>query len=106
MFVVLEVFDVQVHAIAPVVAGIGRDVDTLGISIFQTQVLVGGKPVLKGDDAEHGWAVEMTLYDMTGELTGQRMRRRTFHAEDGVVVVLRTLVVLVPPHSQGWSVVT
>ena len=51
LFVVLEVFDVEVHAIAPVVAGIGWYVDAFGISILQAQVFVGGKPVLKGDDA-------------------------------------------------------
>ena len=32
---VLEVFDIEMHTVAPVVAGIGGDIDALGISILQ-----------------------------------------------------------------------
>ena len=48
-----KLLDGEVHAIAPIMAGIGRDVDALGILIGQTKLLVDAHPVLKGDETEH-----------------------------------------------------
>ena len=45
--VVNEVFNVHVHAVAPVVAWVGWDVDALGVGIRQAKLLVDGKPVLQ-----------------------------------------------------------
>ena len=48
-----QVFDVEVHAIAPVVTRISGNVDALGIGIIETQALAHGQPVLKAQHAEH-----------------------------------------------------
>ena len=48
-----ELFEGEVHTIAPVVAWIGWDIDALGIGIGKTKVGISCKPVLKREDAEH-----------------------------------------------------
>ena len=48
-----ELFEGEVHTIAPVVAWIGRDIDALGIGISKTKVGICCKPVLEREDAEH-----------------------------------------------------
>ena len=46
-----EVFDVDVHTVAPVVAGVGGYVDALDRRIGVTEGLVYGEPVLEGEYA-------------------------------------------------------
>ena len=48
-----QVFYVQVHTVAPIVLGIGGNVYTLGIGIFQPDMLINRQPVLKGNDTNH-----------------------------------------------------
>ena len=48
-----ELLDGEVHAVTPVVTGIGGDVDALGILVGQAQLLVDAHPVLEGDETEH-----------------------------------------------------
>lgn len=47
-----ETLQTDVHAVAPIVTGIGRNVDALCISVGQTELLVDSKPILKGKDGE------------------------------------------------------
>ena len=54
-----QVFQIQMHAVAPIMLGVGGNVYTLGIGIGQTELLIDGQPVLQGYDAEHGRAGEM-----------------------------------------------
>lgn len=44
----------EVHAVAPVVEGIGRHVDALEAGVGVAQMLIDGHPVLQGKDGEHG----------------------------------------------------
>ena len=49
-----ELFKGKVHAVAPVVVGIGRDVDALGPGLGSTQFLTHGQSVLKREYGQHG----------------------------------------------------
>ena len=51
LLVCYEVLDVEVHAVAPVVAWVCRYVYTLGVGILKAQLLVDGKPVLQRQNA-------------------------------------------------------
>ena len=48
-----QVFYIQMHTVAPIMLGIGGDIHTLGIGICQPDLLINGKPVLKGNDTNH-----------------------------------------------------
>ena len=48
-----QLFQAEMHAIAPVMLWIGRNVDALGFSIRQTELLINGEPILYAQDAEH-----------------------------------------------------
>ena len=63
------------------------------------------KPVLYGDDAEHGGAGEMPRDDVAGEPSWQRVRGLPTSVEHGVVVFLRTFRVFVPPLPERRHVV-
>lgn len=53
VFVSKQVLDGDVHAIAPVVLGIGRDVDTLAVGVLNAQVVTKSEQVLQGEDSPH-----------------------------------------------------
>ena len=63
-----ELFEGEVHTIAPVVPWIGWDVDALGIGIGKAQIGIGGKPVLKREDAEHGRTGEVVADYLRGNI--------------------------------------
>ena len=46
-----ELFDGEMHAVAPVMTWVGRNVDALGVSVWQTELLVDRQPVLKRQEA-------------------------------------------------------
>ena len=100
-----EVLNVQVHAVTPVVARVGGNIDALGVGIGQAQFLVDGQPVLDGEDAEHAGRGEMARDDVAGQPAGQRVGCLVAPVEHGGIVFLRALPVLVPPLAQGGHVV-
>ena len=100
-----KLLDGQVHAIAPVMTRISGDVDTLSILVWQTQFLVDTHPVLERDETEHGRRGEMTAHNILCQPSGQRTRCLTASTQRRVVVILRTLLVLIPPLTQCGHIV-
>ena len=49
-----HVVDVDMHAITPVMMGIGWNIDALGTGIGELELVADGEPVLQREDAEHG----------------------------------------------------
>ena len=68
-----ELFDSEVHTISPVVSWIGWDVDALGIGIGKAQIGIGGKPILKREDAEHGRTGEVVADYLRGNIWCERV---------------------------------
>ena len=66
---------------------------------------VHGHPVLQGEDAEDGVAMEVIANHFFAELRRGRCRCGTVVPEHGVVVTLRLLEVFFPPAAQGRHVV-
>ena len=95
----------HVHAVAPIVLGVGRNVDSLGIGVVQTQPFIDGQPVLDGQHAEHGGRTQVAAHDVAGQPARQRMGSAARPMEHGAVIGLRALVVLVPPLPQRGHVV-
>ena len=54
----------HMHTVAPIVAGIRRHVNALGIGILQTQVLVDREPILQSQDAQQRWRVKVLAYNL------------------------------------------
>ena len=52
LFVCHQLFNAYMHAVAPIVFGIGWYVDAFGVGVGQTELLVDGEPVLQRQDAE------------------------------------------------------
>ena len=48
-----QLFEGEVHTIAPIVVRVGRDVDTLGIGVRKSQTLIYGEPILQGQYCKH-----------------------------------------------------
>lgn len=95
----------EVHAIAPIVLRIGRNVDALGIRICKTELLRASEPVLNGYDAECRRTVEMALHHVGGKPLWHRMRSRAAMSKHCVVELLSERPILVPPHSHRSRVV-
>ena len=64
-------FQRDVHAPAPVVAWIGRYVDTFAVHIRVTQLFVHGSPVLPGQYTQHGRRLEVVFDDFRLEYLGE-----------------------------------
>ena len=47
-----EALKANVHAVAPIVARIGGDVDAFGLDIGETELVVDGEPILEGENGE------------------------------------------------------
>ena len=58
-----EVFEGEVHTVAPVVTRVGRHVYKFLCGIFAAYRAIHREPVLQGDDAEHGGRFEMQVED-------------------------------------------
>ena len=93
------------HAIAPVVARHGRDVDTLGTGILKAQRLVHGKPVLQRDETQHGGAEHVARDNLLGKPPRHDTRSLTVLAESLVPVGLGTLLIVFPPLTQRGHIV-
>ena len=75
------------------------------VEIVNGQLLVNGKPVLQREEAEHRGRRQVAADDVLGQPARQRVGRLIRAAQDGGEVVLRALLVLVPPLTQRGHVV-
>ena len=101
-----QVLYVQVHAVAPVVTGIGGNVDAFRSGLGQAHTFVACEPVLEGKDAQGRGAVEMALQHVLSQPSRHGMGCGAFVTEILVVETLYHGIVLVPPHAHGGAVVT
>ena len=85
--------------------GVGGNVYTLGIGIGQTELLIDGQPVLKGNHAYHRRAGEMTRNNITCQPSGQWMRSSITAVEHGVVILLCAPRVFIPPLTECRHIV-
>ena len=85
---------------------VGRNVDAFGVGVGQTQVFVGGQPVLNAENAQHGGRQKLAQHYFASQKARKRMRRRTSFVEHRVVILLGPFPILVPPLAQRWHVVT
>ena len=79
--------------------------DALGIGIGQAQLLVHGQPILQTDDAKHGAGEQMAGDDVASQPSRQWMRCAATSVEHGIEVVLRALIILVPPLAERRHIV-
>lgn len=100
-----QVGDIDVHPVAPVMARIGRDIDSLCILIGQAEFFVDGHPVLYAYDAQHRWAAQMGFNDVVSKCGSEWMWSLAIVAEHAVEIVLRALLVFVPLLTQCRHVV-
>ena len=93
------------HAVAPIVARDGRDVDALPVGHLQAQPSVHRQPVLQGQDREHRRRREVHADDAAANPRFAEPRRVALAVQHLVVETVRDAAVLLPPGPQRVHVV-
>ena len=74
------------HAVAPIVLGVGRDIDALLVDIRQTEFLVDGQPVLQGEDGQQRRTVQVTADNIFANPAGSVFGHVATAAHDIVII--------------------
>ena len=95
----------QVHAVAPVVARVGRHVDALVVRIAAAKGSVHGEPVLERMHGQHCRRPEVLVENLTADPRLAEVWSISLPAEHLVVELLGHLSVLFPPCTDRVHVV-
>ena len=95
-----QLFQCQVHAPAPIVTRVGGNIDALFLYIRVAPFTVHRHPVLQGEYAEDGVAVQVFAYNLFAKFGRGHRRSGAVMSEHGIVVTLRLQEVFFPPAAQ------
>ena len=99
-----ELLQGDVHTVTPVVLWICWDIDALLTCVCETDILVCGEPILKGEDAEHGWAIEVIAHNVGCNIAAERMWRIAVTTERTVPILLSAIPIFIPPHTESGGI--
>ncbi len=99
-----ELFEGEVHTVAPIVVGVGGDVDPLIVGVLPAEVAVDRKPVGKRKDGEHRRRGEVVVQHLLADPRLAEIRYfRTF--EHLAAIAGGKFAILLPPSPQRTHVV-
>ena len=93
------------HAIAPVVSGIRRNVDAFAFNICKAQFFIHRKPILECQYGKHRRTIEMTAHHFFAHPTRSISRNFTTEVEHIVVVATSLTIIFTPPTTECSHVV-
>ncbi len=92
-----QLFQCQMHSVAPEISRICRNINSFGMWIFESQFFIHRHPVLPRQNHQHRIRLQVLFYNFFCDQRRTHFRCRSLQTQCPIIKALRKSIILFPP---------